>query len=120
MTYLSGEIYLLMATKESCPCAVISLYPLLNFEECRICNHHIECLKDVRDQLECIRDGLVELRLRENMAEGDRCPVCSGEMVYPPPMNCSCHLGHPPCSACTEGELVCSHCGSTVEDLLNG
>lgn len=44
--------------------------------------------------------------------EGDTCPACeTGELNYKPPVNCSCHLGGAPCSACTDAPLACDNCG---------
>jgi len=44
--------------------------------------------------------------------EGDRCSQkdCNGVLEYPEVENCSCHIT-PPCSACTNQQLVCSECG---------
>ena len=44
--------------------------------------------------------------------EGDKCPEkdCSGNLVYLPTENCSCHI-NPPCSACTDKPLTCEKCG---------
>jgi len=42
--------------------------------------------------------------------EGDHCPECKdGKLYYPPIENCSCHI-NPPCSACTNRNLVCDRC----------
>ena len=44
---------------------------------------------------------------------GDECPVhyCNGTLDIGETHNCSCHLGHPPCSNCINTPLVCSECG---------
>jgi hypothetical protein len=48
--------------------------------------------------------------------EGDRCPECgNGKLCYPPVENCTCHI-NPPCSACTDRNLVCEKCGYEVEE----
>ncbi len=45
------------------------------------------------------------------LEEGDKCEKCeTGRMEYPETEGCSCHI-NPPCSACTDKELVCSDCG---------
>lgn len=44
--------------------------------------------------------------------EGDKCQEsgCKGYLIYPETVNCSCHL-NPPCSACTDKNLICDTCG---------
>jgi len=51
--------------------------------------------------------------------EDDECPKigCKGIMKYPPIENCSCHMGNPPCSACTDGLLTCNKCGIDEDEL---
>lgn len=54
------------------------------------------------------------------MEEGDKCfhlITCGGILEYPLVENCSCHMGNPPCSACTDVELTCNECGWTEEDF---
>ena len=49
------------------------------------------------------------------LEEGDDCPEeCPGTMGYELVEECSCHI-KPPCSACENNPLVCSHCGYTEE-----
>jgi len=44
--------------------------------------------------------------------EGGVCPGCGeGVLRYPASENCSCHLGHAPCSSCVEVVLMCEECG---------
>lgn len=44
--------------------------------------------------------------------EGDPCPLCQrAHMEFPEVVGCTCHLGHPPCSACTSNPLTCPRCG---------
>lgn len=55
----------------------------------------------------------------ENLEEGDLCPRCySGLMVLAPVENCTCHCGHPPCSACVNNPLECNECHYRTEDDL--
>jgi hypothetical protein len=46
--------------------------------------------------------------------EGDKCvnEECKGIYEWGEVENCSCHI-NPPCSSCTDNELVCSECGFT-------
>lgn len=49
-------------------------------------------------------------------SEGDDCPKCdTGSLMYEVE-DCTCHCGHPPCSACTNTELQCTKCGWMPED----
>lgn len=44
--------------------------------------------------------------------EGDFCPLHEdGLLEWRRIHSCSCHLGHPPCSACTDAPLMCDECG---------
>ena len=45
--------------------------------------------------------------------EGGPCPDsgCAGRLYFPLPVNCRCHLGGAPCSACTSVVLTCLSCG---------
>lgn len=54
------------------------------------------------------------------LEEGGDCldPNCTGHMYLPPVVNCSCHI-NPPCSACTDNELICDECGYEQEELVN-
>lgn len=45
--------------------------------------------------------------------------ICSGTLdpyldVHGTPPGCTCHMGHPPCSACVEAPLACATCLETV------
>jgi hypothetical protein len=44
--------------------------------------------------------------------EGDTCnrDGCDGVIETHPPDNCSCHMGMPPCSACTDPRFYCPKC----------
>lgn len=50
--------------------------------------------------------------------EGSLCPHenCFGTLEWEYPYNCSCHLGHAPCSACMEVRLYCPVCGWKQEE----
>jgi hypothetical protein len=52
--------------------------------------------------------------------EGQWCNVdgCKGWMEWQRELGegCSCHLGHPPCSACINMKLTCTRCGSILEE----
>ena len=55
--------------------------------------------------------------------EGDPCnrvdgtgEMCAGELDCSPVENCSCHMGNPPCSACTTDRIFCPACGWNPED----
>lgn len=72
-------------------------------------------LSDVQSQLDT---ALNELENQEgaDFEEGDQCPEChDGLLGFGPPVNCSCHLGYPPCSACVNNPLVCLKCGWEVD-----
>jgi hypothetical protein len=44
--------------------------------------------------------------------EGDECnrKGCEGVLEYQKVENCCCHMGNPPCSACTDVLLECPKC----------
>jgi len=50
--------------------------------------------------------------------EGDKCPIkdCNGLLEFRMTEPCTCHLGHPPCSACINQTLFCQNCGFDIEE----
>ena len=55
-------------------------------------------------------------RKDEYYEEGGQCPECRlkwlpGVLVVIPVVGCTCHCGHPPCSACVGNPLTCNCCG---------
>lgn len=55
--------------------------------------------------------------MKKFLEEGDNCPEveCAGNLHFPKTHNCSCHIS-PPCSSCTDKNLVCNTCGFEVEE----
>lgn len=52
------------------------------------------------------------------MDEGDNCPSCGGgTMRFVLDGSCTCHLGHPPCSACVNSYLECNQCSMSEEEI---
>lgn len=43
------------------------------------------------------------------------CPLCGSESDHEPSLECTCHLGRPPCGACTDGVFVCPRCAHEWE-----
>lgn len=78
-------------------------------------------LEEGDDCPECRRDGTVGAEIRALREEGfDEAKSLAraileepkrGTLYFPPVENCSCHLGHPPCSACVGKILTCRECG---------
>jgi len=49
----------------------------------------------------------------DDLEEGDNCPKCTGNLIWQSHHQdscCSCHK-NPPCSYCTDQDLVCKKCG---------
>lgn len=69
----------------------------------------------VMDGHERSPDGALATRWRL-VEEGDYCLQC-GEGAYTPKPegDCRCHMGAPPCRACTDARLTCAHCEHKVE-----
>lgn len=75
-------------------------------------------IKQDGDDIYVRRNGKWKLVTLVGIEEGDICHRntavirdCQGRLKFSEPENCSCHLGHPPCSACTSTYLYCPECG---------
>lgn len=57
---------------------------------------------------------------KDYFEEGDKCPNhnCDGHMVLPPVEGCTCHCGHPPCSACVNNTVICNQCSWSEGDPI--
>lgn len=53
-----------------------------------------------------------------DLADGDDCPnpLCNGVLDLTKSENCSCHLGHAPCSSCESIHVECPECYWKPED----
>ncbi len=74
------------------------------------------------DDYEHRNNQYVEDLLIIGTEEGDKCNRngCLGILRYTKPEKCSCHLGYPPCSACTSTYLYCPECGWEDEKYESG
>ena len=54
--------------------------------------------------------------MTRSVEEGDTCPHCGGTMGFDDVVDCTCHLGHPPCNQCVTNPLVCLKCGWGGDD----
>lgn len=56
--------------------------------------------------------------LRFGVEEGDYCnrEDCKGRIGFDKVYGCTCHMGHPPCGACTSQLLSCLKCGWEYEE----
>lgn len=62
-----------------------------------------------------VRKALI--RAGEQAEEGDPCE-CGGRYAYLPVEGCTCHTGHPPCSACVKDKPRCNQCHLTCEEVV--
>lgn len=67
---------------------------------------------------DAVKASYVNKNIKVGIEEGEVCNRngCEGIMYIPPVRGCICHLGHPPCQACVDNNIICSKCGHELVD----